>query len=88
MVILTGRPLFLESTVTTGSRYEVPLAPAAADLSGMTLIWDSGMRKMAAVRERILKDPWVLVQMVTWPSCAQSAVDVCGSMYPGALSGW
>ena len=25
--------------------------------SGMTLIWDSGMRKMAAVRERILKIP-------------------------------
>ena len=42
MVILTGRPLFLESTVTTGSRYEVPLAPAAADLEWDDL--DLGLR--------------------------------------------
>ena len=81
IVTFTGWPLCLERSAATGSTCTYVFAPKPPPISiGITVTWPSGTRRIAAAWPRIPNAPWVLVQMVTWPSAAQRAVAVCGSM--------
>ena len=57
------------------------LAPNPPPISmGTTFTWDSGTPMIAAVWDRMLNNPWVLVQTVTRPSADHMAVETWGSM--------